>query len=190
MRKLILVLLTTVVATLARAQQTPLPPVAPPPPGQPERPVSLRVRTIEHQSENLPARTAPSPANYRLRVELKDGTNAPMEICVVTSVGRVKTQMVNPKRTVIDEREVLSTIDLTANLSPLEGNKCQLTLFLGRTVPYETGRVTGPGGKSTPQYQQMQLGLDTTVVLQVGQPLIVQSDPTQQIKVTLERPAD
>ncbi len=112
-----------------------------------------------------------------------------MEISVVTSEGRVRTQMINPKRTGTEEREAPSILELTATLNPLEDGRCQLVLFLGRNVPYVTGRMMTPGG-GVPQYQQMQLGLDTTVILQVDKPLVIQSDPTQQIKVTLEKAAD
>ncbi len=97
--------------------------------------------------------------------------------------------MMNPKKTIIEERELPSTLELSATLNPLEEDRCQIILSLTRSVPYMTGKLPTPGG-GYPQYQQMQLGLDTTVILQVGKPLVLQSDPTQQIKVTLEKAAD
>jgi len=135
-----------------------------------------------------PADAPPKPkVNYRIHLEIKEGKESPMEISVVASEGKVRSQMINPKRVVIDDREIPSTLEFTATLSPLEADRCQLNLFLGRSLPYVTGKSTGPGGQTSSQYQQMHLGLDTTVILQVGKPLVIQSDSTQQVKVTLER---
>ena len=195
MKRMTLALLAAVTTALAPAQQPSLLP-APPPPPAPARPPApmlpsapVRAPRPGFQPEAVVRRPELPKTNYRLRVEIKEGKDAPVEISVVTSEGKVRTQVMNPKRTVIDEREVPSTLELTATLNPLEEDKCQLSLSLGRTVPYVTGRMMTPGG-GVPQYQQMQLGLDTTVILQVGKPLVIQSDPTQQIKVTLEKAAD
>jgi hypothetical protein len=190
MKKTTCALLAAITTALAPAQQPLTPQFPQPPPPIPARPLPARVSQPGLSPEALSPRAILPKTNYRIRVEIKEGKDAPVEISVVTSEGKVRTQMVSPKRTIIDDREVPSTLDLTATLNPLGEDKCQLTLFLGRTLPYVTGKVPGPEGKSMSQYQQMQLGLDTTVILQVGKPLVIQSDPTQQIKVTLEKPVD
>jgi hypothetical protein len=190
MNKLSLAILTAATAVLAQPQLSPVPPAPQPLPPGTTRPMPVRLPPGGMQPEAPRLRPEVPKTNYRIRVEIREGKDAPMEINVVTSEGKVRTQMINPKRTVIDDREVPSSLDLTATLNPLEEDKCQLTLFLGRSVPYATGRTSGPEGKGYSQYQQMQLGLDTTVILQVGKSLVIQSDPTQQIKVTLEKPTD
>ncbi len=180
MKKYFLVLLTA--GSVALAQQSPVanPAGMAPPQARP----SLATPQRHHQE---PGAVVRPKANFRIRLEIQEGKEAPMEISVVTADGRVKTQMVSPKKTVIDDREVPSTLDFTGTLTALDSDQCQFNLFLGRTIPYVTGSHKGPDGRSVSQYQQMQVGLETTVILQVGKALVVQSDPLQQVKVTLER---
>ncbi len=180
MKTYLIVLLA--VTSIALAQQNPVPGRMPmnPPPARP----GLAPPALRNQEPDAVVR---SKTNYRIRLEIKEGKEAPIEISVVTADGRVKTQMMNPKRIVIDDREIPSTLGFTGILTVLGSNKCQFNLFLGRTIPYVTGTHKGPDGKTTSQYQQMQVGLETTVILEVGKPLVVQSDPSQQVKVTLEK---
>jgi hypothetical protein len=189
MKTLVLILIAVSGTALAQPQPPAAPQVpvaAPPQPTRlgPARPVAPR------EPGEAVSRPAAPKANYRLRVEIKEGKDAPTEIAVVTSEGRVRLQMPGLKRTVIDDQELPSPMDLTATLQPLEEDKCQVAFFLGRTFPYVTGRNITAGGKGVSQYQQMQLGLETTVILQVGKPLVVQSDPSQQVKITLDKPTE
>ena len=194
MKTLILVLLAAAPVALAQTPPAPNPPPAPAPPGVPGLPQPT-LRAPGHlpapgNHSGLYAAPPRPEVNYRLRLEIKEGKEALIEISVVSSQGKIRAQMMNPKRTLIDDREVPSTMDFTASLSPLEGDRCQVTLFLGRSIPYVTSRSTGPEGKGVSQYQQMQVGLDTTVILKVGKPLVIESDPTQQVQLTLEKPAE
>jgi len=179
--KTYLIVLLAVTST-ALAQQNPAPNATPLNPPPTPAGVGLPPR---HNRE--PEDVVNSKSNYRIRLEIKEGKEAPMEISVVTADGRVKADIMNPKRLVIDEREVPSTVKFTGTLSVLSSDKCQFNLFLGRTIPYVTGTHKEPDGKTTSQYQQMQVGLETTVILEVGKPLVVQSDTIQQVKVTLEK---
>ena len=70
-----------------------------------------------------------------------------------------------------------------ATLTPLTDVKARLQLFLGRTVPYVTG--SSPGGMSS--YSQMSVGLQSTIVVTFGKPVVIQSDANGTITVLVTR---
>jgi hypothetical protein len=62
-----------------------------------------------------------------------------------------------------------------------------LKLFLGRTLPYVTGTMTGPAGTTSSSYQQLQVGLDSTFVVVFGKPLVIQADENGAVTIMVQR---
>lgn len=137
-----------------------------------------------------PAPAAEAPQiNYRIRLSVQEGREPAAEWTMVLCEGKIRGQFVQPKRVVIDDREIPTTMSFTGVLTPAASGRHLLNFNLGRTFPYVTGKSSF-GGNSQSQYQQMSIAFDTSVLLRVGKPVCVQSDPSSQITVALEELAE
>jgi hypothetical protein len=141
-----------------------------------------------------PAKTPASPVkplcNYLLQVEWKSRseTNA---VKVLTTEGQFNLDALQGAKVKINNNEIPVTLRLSGTLTVLSPDtKGQLTLFLGRTVPYVTGVSTGVSGTSTSSYQQMQVGLNSTYIVTFGKPLLIQSDGNEEVTILVSRQED
>jgi hypothetical protein len=88
----------------------------------------------------------------------------------------------------INNSDMPITLNLDGDLELLSPDKARLRIFLGRTLPYVTGTITGaPGAGNYQQTQQLQLGLDSNVVITFGKPLVIQADEREKITLTVKR---
>lgn len=143
---------------------------------------------------STPVKTPPvapkSQFNYLLQVEwkTKGETNA---VKVLTTEGQFNLDSILANKVKINNNEIPITLRLSGTLTVLSPDtKGQLTLFLGRTVPYVTGVSTGPSGTTTSSYQQMQAGLNSTYIVTFGKPLLIQSDNHEEVTILVSRQED
>jgi len=110
---------------------------------------------------------------------------------LVTAEGEFNLQTSQPGSSVkINESEIPTTINLTGTLTMLGPENGRLKLFLGRTIPYVTGTFSGnSGGKPSSSYQQMSVGLNSTFVIALDKPLIIQSDGNGDVTISVKRQA-
>lgn len=87
----------------------------------------------------------------------------------------------------INGPDIPTTIRFSGNLTVLSPEKGRLKLFIGRTVPYMTGPSKGPGGTTSSSYQQLSVGLDSTLIVTFGKPLVIQGDENGQISILVKR---
>ena len=163
---LILVALLVAVACHAQPQ---LPPPQQPPGAPPPAIASARV-----------------PVNYLVRVEWKEPKSDPKFLEILTTEGAFELNTIQKNSVKINNNDIPVTLKLNGTLSALSDEKGRLQLFLGRTVPYVTG-TAGFGSPTSASYQQMNVGLESTFMVQFGKPVIVQTDENGQISILVKR---
>jgi hypothetical protein len=150
------------------AQQPPLrPPGAPPPP-----PV-----------------IGVDEANYIVRVQWKEVKGSTNFLQILTTEGPFTVNTARPGKVTINNADVPVTLDLRGNLEVHGPDKGMLKIFLGRTFPYVTGTTSGPGG-TTSTYQtvqQLKVGLDSTIAVTFGKPVIIQADDNEEVSIVVTR---
>lgn len=116
--------------------------------------------------------------NYLLALELDPVKGEPRQWKYVTTEGDLAISSLSKEGVRMDDHEIPVSVSFDATIQALTEEKCRVKLFLGRSVPYVTGRST---------VQQVQVGFSGTVVLESGKPLVVQDDDSQRVTVTLTR---
>ena len=145
----------------------------PPPPGSQARP-----------DEAKPA------VNYVLSIQWREAKGTTNSLEVLTTAGSLSLDSILPNKVKIDDNEVPTTLSLQAELTELSPEKGRLKLFLGRTVPYVTGSSSSPGGGTHSSYQQLRVGLSSTIIVTFGKTAVIQSDSNEEIAVLVTRQAD
>jgi len=142
----------------------------------------------------LPGSPPPGPpldadaANYQIRVQWKEAAGGSNLLQIVTAEGGFKVNTAQVGKVKINNSDMPITLSLNGDLELLSADKARLRIFLGRTMPYVTGTSSGgPGGGSFQQMQQLQLGLDATIVVTFDKPLVIQSDEREEITLTVKR---
>ena len=137
------------------------------------------------QTNSAPAAPAKPPVNYLIKVQWKDAKGTSQHIDVLTTEGKVQLNTALGDKVKIDENEIPVTVTFNAALRSLGPDKCQVDFFLGRTMPYITGTSFGPG-QSRSQYQERQIGFNTSVVATLGKTLVVQSDSNAEVSLLVK----
>lgn len=157
----------------------------------------LLISTIAAPAQFTPATTQKPPAspvkplcNYLLQVEWKSKTET-NSVKMLTAEGQFNLDAIQGTKVKINNNEIPVTLRLSGTLTVLSPDtKGQLTLFLGRTVPYVTSTSSGPGGAANSSYQQMQVGLNSSYVVTFGKPLLIQSDNNEAVTILVSRQED
>ncbi|MFZ0828010.1 MAG: hypothetical protein WAO02_11360 [Verrucomicrobiia bacterium] len=166
MKTLPLILVALLVAVASHAQ-----PQLPPPQQPPGAPPAIA--------------SARSPVNYLVRVEWKEPKSDPKFLEILTTEGAFELNTIQKNSVKINNNDIPVTLKLSGTLNALNDEKGRLQLFLGRTVPYVTG---GSGfGSPNSSYSQMNVGLESTFLVQFGKPVIVQTDENGQISILVKR---
>ncbi len=125
------------------------------------------------------------PVNYLVAVKWADAKAGTNLLQVLTAPGSFTLDTIqNPVR--IGDNDVPTTVSFNGTLSEVSAEKVKVTLFLGRTVPYVTGSSSGPGGKNQ-SYQQLRVGLNTTLSVPLGKTVVIQSDASGEVTLTIKR---
>ncbi len=124
--------------------------------------------------------------NYTIRVEWKDAKKNTNSLQLVTSEGNFQLDTISGS-VKIDQMDVPTTVKLTGTITELNMEKGRLQLFLGRTVPYVTSTIAGSVGRSSSSYSQLSVGLQSTVFVTFGKPLIVQTDDNGTVSILVKR---
>jgi hypothetical protein len=156
----------------------------------------LLISAVAAPAQFTPATPAKPPAlpvkplcNYLLQVEWKSKTET-NAVKVLTTEGQFNLDALQGAKVKINNNDIPVTLRLSGTLTVLSPDtKGQLTLFLGRTVPYVTGASSGPGGMAS-SYQQMQVGLNSTYIVTFGKPLLIQSDGNEEVTILVSRQED
>jgi len=154
-------------ASVCHSQPAPLPPPALPPPGP-------------------PAVVAREPANYLIRVEWKEPKGEAKYLEVLTTEGRFDLDTIQKTSVKINNNEIPVTLKFNGTLTALSDEKGRLQLYLGRTVPYVTGSY-GNGLNAASSYSQLNVGLNSTFIVNFGKPVVIQNDESGQISVLVKR---
>ncbi len=172
MKTITLILLAALVAVAAQAQPAFHPPIMVPP--------------------NVPPpATAPAtaPVNYLVRVDWKDAKDGSKFLEVLTTEGQFNLNTIQNDSVKIGNSDIPVTLRLQGTLTALSDEQGKLDLFLGRTVPYVTGTF-GSGPNASSSYSQMQLGLNSSLIVTFGKPLVIQNDENGQVILLVKRLAD
>lgn len=157
----------------------------------------LLITTLAAPAQFTPATTqkppvspVKTPCNYLLQVEWKSKTET-NSVKLLTTEGQFNLDAVQGAKVKINNNEIPVTLRLSGTLTVLSPDtKGQLTLYLGRTMPYVTGSSTGPGSAVTSSYQQMQVGLNSSYIVTFGKPLLIQSDNHEEVTILVSRQED
>ena len=142
----------------------------------------------------LPGSPPPGPpldaesVNYQIRVQWKEAGGSSNQLQIVTAEGNFKINTAQVGKVKINNSDLPITLNFSGDLEVLSADTARIRIFLGRTLPYVTGTTTGaPGGMIHQQVQQLQLGLDSNVVVTFGKPLVIQADEREEITLTVKR---
>ncbi len=124
-----------------------------------------------------------APVNYIIKVTMKDSKGNFDSLQVTTTPGSFELDTV-AKTVKVNTLQVPSTLKMNGTLTAINDEKANLTLFLGRTVPYVTG--TGSNGTSS-SYSQLSVGLQSNFVATFGKPLLIQADDSGEVTVLVTR---
>ncbi len=128
-----------------------------------------------------------APSNYQIKVTMKNGKADPNTLLIATQEGQFELDTLQKNPVKINSNDVPVTLKLNGTLNVLGERKGLLRLFLGRTVPYITGSYSNSANGSSATYSQMQVGLQVSVAVTFGQPLLVQEDDSGQVTVLVTR---
>ena len=171
MKTLHLLIVATLWVIACRAE----PPPAPQPAGTSPRTTSP---TTTKTSE---------PANYIISVQWKDTKLGSSYLQVMTSEGSFNADALEHSTMKTDGPGIPTTIKLSGTFTVLSPEKGRLKVFIGRTLTYTTGTSKGAAGTSAPSYQQLSVGLDSTLIVTFGKPLVIQGDQNGQISILVKR---
>jgi hypothetical protein len=132
------------------------------------------------------AAVAKDPVNYVIRVEWKETKADPRFLELLTAEGQFDLNTIQKNSVKINNNDVPITLKFSGTLTPLDGEKGRLQLFLGRTVPYVTGTYAGSIG-ATSSYSQLSVGLNSTFIVKFGKSQVIQSDENGEISVIVKR---
>ncbi len=168
--------------------------LAPFAPGQPQMPFSIIANQPGLPPPGRPpflpqASTPGDESNYLIHIEWSDGQGAPKTLEVVTGAGHVDYNGFLKSSVKIGGSDIPATLKLSGTLSVLSPKKGRLELYLGRTVPYVTSSY-GPSGALSNSYSQMSVGIQTTMVVTFGKPIVVQSDDNGVVTVLVKALTD
>lgn len=142
----------------------------------------------------LPGSPPPGPpldaesVNYQIRIQWKQAGGGSNALQITTAEGNFTVSSALPSPVKINNADIPVTLNFRGDLELLSAEKVRLKIFLGRTMPYVTGNMSGgPGGANYQQTQQIQLGLDSTIVATLGKPLLIQADEREEITLTVKR---
>jgi len=127
------------------------------------------------------------PANYLISVQWKDTRLGSSFLQVMTSEGSFNADALEHGSMKTSGPNVPTTIRLSGDLTVLSPQKGRLKLFIGRTLTYATETTKGPAGTAPSSYQQLSLGLDSTLIVTFGKPLVIQGDENGQISILVKR---
>ena len=128
--------------------------------------------------------------NYQIRIQWKQAGGGSNALQISTAEGSFTVTSAQASSVKINNAEIPITLNFRGDLELLSADKARLKIFLGRTVPYVTGGIGGVPSAMPMNYQQtqqMQLGLDSTVVVTFGKPLVIQADEREEITLTVKR---
>ena len=133
--------------------------------------------------------TTPSPpdtANYDIHVAWLDDQGQSNSLDVLTAEGQFSLDTVQKNRVKIDDYEVPQTTKFTGDLKVFNPEKGRMKIFLGRTIPYVTGK-SHMGNQASSSYSQLSVGLDSAFNVTFGKPLVIQTDADGPITVLVTR---
>lgn len=171
------------------------------PPGAPPATPPLQNRGMRPMPDPQAAPPAPAPSalsqpaaikadavNYIVRVEWKDAQGRTNFLQVVTVEGSFKMNTAQRYSVKINNAEVPVIITFNGRLTVLGPEKGQLDLLLGKKEPFVTG-ASAEGRTSSPvsSYQYCDLGLNSTVVVTFGKPLVIQTDENGEVTLLVKR---
>ena len=105
---------------------------------------------------------------------------------VMTSEGSFNADALEHSSMRASGPDIPTTIRLSGDLTVLSPEKGRLKLFVGRTLTYMTGTSKGPEGVVPSSYQQLPVGLDSTLIVTFGKPLVIQGDENGQISILVK----
>ena len=157
--------------------------------------------TVTCQAVSLATPPAPTPStssqpavikanavNYIVRVQWKDAQGITNILQVVTVEGEFKMNTAQRHSVKINNSDVPVIITLSGRLTVLSPEKGQIYLLLGKKEPFVTGAI-GAGRTNSPvsSYQYCDLGLNSTVVVTFGKPLVIQTDENGEVSLLVKR---
>jgi hypothetical protein len=178
MKTTALLSLALLCSTLAFAQQPP----APIPPRPPE-PVMMPSRPIHSAPE--PVAPGKDPVNYIVTVKWSDTKAGTNFLQVLTTPGSFNLETIQASVRV-GNNDVPTTVSFKGTLTEINADKVNVQVFLGRTVPYVTSTYSSPAGPNS-SYQQMRVGLDSRFVVTLGKPVVIQSDQSGEVTLSVKR---
>ena len=125
---------------------------------------------------------APKPNQIRIAVRAA-GVSF---VDVLTAEGQFSLDTVQKNRVKIDDYEVPQTTKFTGDLKVFNPEKGRMKIFLGRTIPYVTGK-SHTGSQASSSYSQLSVGLDSAFNVTFGKPLVIQTDADGPITVLVTR---
>lgn len=153
-----------------------------PPSFHPPRPIPHGERLGAHNA------VAKNPVNYRIHVEWTEPKGDPKSLEVLTTEGNFEYDGIQSFKK-INNNDVPVTLKLNGSITALNDDRGRLQLFLGRTVPYVTGSY-GSGPHASSSYSQMSVGLQSTIIVTFGKPVVIKSDENGKITVLVKRMKD
>jgi len=167
-------LLTAVIAMLCAVTCQADPPAMPPAP----TPSTL----------SQPAVTKAEAVNYIICVQWKDAKGTTNLLQVVTVEGEFKMNVTQRYSAKINDSDVPVIITLSGRLAVLSPEKGRLDLLLGKKEPFmTTTRGTGRTNAPVSSYQYCDVGLNSTVVVTFGKPLVIQTDENGEVSLLVKR---
>ena len=139
--------------------------------------------------------TAPQPpalkadaVNYIISVQWKDAQGLTNLLQVVTVEGDFKMYTAQRHSVKINNSDVPVIITFSGHLAVLSPEKGQLYLLLGKKEPFVTGTsVAGRTNAPVSSYQYCDIGLNSTVVVTFGKPLVIQTDENGEMSLLVKR---
>jgi hypothetical protein len=153
--------------------------LAQPQPPQPPRPLPKagEAASLEKAEKDF--------SNYRITVNWSDAKAGTNFLQVLTAQGNFTLETVQ-SAVRIGNNDVPTTVSFNGTLSEINEHKVKVTVFLGRTVPYVTSTY-GQGNAQNQSYQQLRVGLNSTLGVTLGKPVIIQSDQNGDVTLTVRR---
>jgi len=136
-----------------------------------------------------PAAVATDPVNYLIHIEWTEPKCDPKTLEILTTEGSFEYNGIQKNSVKINGDDVPVTLKLSGEISVHNDDSGRLQLFLGRTVPYVTGS-RGSGSNSISSYSQMSVGLQSTIIVRFGKPVVIKNDENGKISVLVNRMAD
>lgn len=133
-----------------------------------------------------PKSGAPDTSNYNIHVAWIDDQGQSNSLDVLTAEGQFDLNTIAKNSAKIDDYEVPVTTKFSGDIKVFNADKGRLKLFLGRTIPYVTGKYHN-GSQASSSYSQLSVGLDSAFNVTFGKPLVIQTDASGQITILVSR---